>query len=105
MHHISYLTIFRCLPVYLFLSLTLLTLLHLLFFLKVPLCQTKISIVKKFFIILTVYFKLMSLQKVLKHLLVKVVVIIDLRIRLLMNIASFFTQNSVQITLYLAFLD
>ena len=47
----------------------------------------------------------MSLQKVLKHLLVKVVVIIDLRIRLLMNIASFFTQNSVQITLYLAFLD
>ena len=47
----------------------------------------------------------MSLQKVLKHCLVEVVVIIDLTIMLIMNIASFFAQYSVHVTLHLAFLD
>lgn len=106
MHYVSYLAIFRCLPVHLFLRLSLLTLLHLLFFLKVPLCQTKVCIAQEFLVVLTVVsLKLMSLQKVLKHCLVEVVVIIDLTIMLIMNIASFFAQYSVHVTLHLAFLD
>jgi len=47
----------------------------------------------------------MSLQKVLKHCLIEVVVIIDLTIMLIMNITSFLAQYSVHVTLHLAFLD
>jgi len=94
MNHVPYLSIFRGFPVHLFLCLSLLSFLYLLPPLKVSFSQTEVCVAQEFFVNI-VSLNFIGLQKGLEHRLVEVVVIVDLTIMLIMNIACFLSQHSV----------